>query len=115
MENPVSALNISDFIWGIADDALRDVYVRDRPENTDPRDTERVLHFYYGGGNAFLGSEALPHAPDAWYDPAEVKIGYEISFTRHFYKAKPLLYARGNTRGHSRPRARDGGPVVANA
>ena len=27
-EKPVSALNISSFIWGIADDVLRDVYVR---------------------------------------------------------------------------------------
>ena len=26
--------------------------------------------------------EVLPYAPDAWYDPASVKIGYEISFTR---------------------------------
>ena len=26
----------------------------------------------------------LPYAPDAWYVPESVKIGYEISFTRHF-------------------------------
>ena len=32
----------------------------------------------------------LPYAPDAWYDPASVKIGYEISFTRYFYKPKPM-------------------------
>ena len=35
--------------------------------------------------------EALPYAPDAWYDAASVKVGYEISFTRHFYKAQPVL------------------------
>ena len=34
--------------------------------------------------------KVLPYAPDAWYDPASVKIGYEISFTRHFYKPQPL-------------------------
>ena len=28
--------------------------------------------------------------PDAWYDPASIKIGYEISFTRDFYKPQPL-------------------------
>ncbi len=28
--------------------------------------------------------------PDAWYDPARLKIGYEISFTRYFYKPQPL-------------------------
>ena len=32
----------------------------------------------------------LPYAQDAWYTPARVKIGYEISFTRYFYKPKPL-------------------------
>jgi type I restriction enzyme M protein len=39
---------------------------------------------------AFLRREVLPYAPDAWYDPAKVKIGYEISFTRYFYKPQPL-------------------------
>jgi type I restriction enzyme M protein len=32
----------------------------------------------------------LPYAPDAWVDPSKTQIGYEISFTRHFYKPKPL-------------------------
>ena len=32
----------------------------------------------------------LPYAPDAWYLPSSVKIGYEISFTRYFYKPLPL-------------------------
>ena len=32
----------------------------------------------------------LPYAPDAWYVPGSVKIGYEISFTRYFYKPKAL-------------------------
>ena len=28
--------------------------------------------------------------PDAWIDEPSTKIGYEISFTRYFYKPKPL-------------------------
>ena len=40
--------------------------------------------------DAFLEREVLPYAPDAWYDPASIKIGYEISFTREFYKPQPL-------------------------
>ena len=32
----------------------------------------------------------LPHAPDAWYVPGSVKTGYEVSFTRYFYKPQPL-------------------------
>ncbi len=43
-----------------------------------------------GGVEAFLEREVLPYAPDAWYDPASIKIGYEISFTREFYKPQPL-------------------------
>ena len=43
-----------------------------------------------GGIDAFLRREVLPYAPDAWYAPDSVKVGYEISFTRHFYKPQPL-------------------------
>ena len=39
---------------------------------------------------AFLWRELLPYAPDAWYGPDSVKIGYEISLTRLFYKPQPL-------------------------
>lgn len=39
---------------------------------------------------AFLRREVLPYAPDAWYDPASVKVGYEISFNRYFYKPNAL-------------------------
>jgi len=38
----------------------------------------------------FLRREVIPYAPDAWYDPSSVKIGYEISFNRYFYKPKAL-------------------------
>ena len=32
----------------------------------------------------------LPYAADAWYQPDSVKTGYEISFTRYFYKPQPM-------------------------
>jgi len=56
----------------------------------DLRDTEQVPLLYDGGIEVFLRNEVLPYAADSWYDPASVKIGYEISFTRYFYKPKPL-------------------------
>ena len=28
--------------------------------------------------------------PDAWFDPDSVRVGYEVSFTRYFYKPQPL-------------------------
>ena len=56
----------------------------------DLRDSEQVPLIEDGGIDAFLRREVLPHAADAWYDPASVKTGYEISFTRYFYKPQPL-------------------------
>lgn len=52
------------------------------------RDTENVplkedIHDYFE-------REVKPHVPDAWIDESKTKIGYEIPFTRHFYKYQPL-------------------------
>ena len=58
--------------------------------DTDLRDTEQVPLLHEGGIEAFIRREVLPYAPDAWYDAASVKIGYEVSFTRYFYKPQPL-------------------------
>lgn len=38
----------------------------------------------------YFKHEVLPHLPDAWIDHAKTKVGYEINFTRYFYKYKPL-------------------------
>jgi type I restriction enzyme M protein len=56
----------------------------------DLRDTEQVPLLEGGGIEAFLRREVLPHTADAWYVPDSVKTGYEINFTRHFYKPLPL-------------------------
>lgn len=37
----------------------------------------------------FVAREVLPFAPDAWVDDSKTKIGYEIPFTRQFYKYVP--------------------------
>ena len=58
--------------------------------DTDLRDTEQIPLLYDVGIEGFLLSEVLPYAPDAWYNADSVKIGYEISFTRHFYKPQPM-------------------------
>ena len=56
----------------------------------DLRDTEQIPLQEAGGIDAFLRREVLPYAPYAWYPPDSVKIGYEISFTRYFYKPQPM-------------------------
>ncbi|MBF0192741.1 MAG: SAM-dependent DNA methyltransferase [Magnetococcales bacterium] len=58
--------------------------------DTDLRDTEQIPFLEEGGIEAFIRREVLPHAPDAWIDAGKTTIGYEISFTRHFYKPQPL-------------------------
>ncbi len=58
--------------------------------DTDLRDTEQVPLLEEGGIEAFFRREVLPHVPDAWIEKDATKIGYEISFTRYFYKPQPL-------------------------
>jgi type I restriction enzyme M protein len=58
--------------------------------DTDLRDTEQVPLLEEGGVEAFIRREVLPYTPDAWVNSGATKIGYEISFTRHFYKPQPL-------------------------
>jgi type I restriction enzyme M protein len=58
--------------------------------DSDLRDTETVPLKEPGGIEAFIRREVLPHAPDAWIDEGKTTIGYEISFTRYFYRPLPL-------------------------
>ena len=58
--------------------------------DTDLRDTEEIPLQEDGGIEAFLRREVLPYAADAWYQPDSVRIGYEISFTRYFYKPQSM-------------------------
>lgn len=54
------------------------------------RDTEIVPFNYEGGILAFMQNEVLPYAPDAYINEKVIKIGYEVSFTKHFYKPVAL-------------------------
>lgn len=52
----------------------------------DKIDTEQIPFSYEGGISAFMEKEVFPFAPDAWIDEKKVQIGYELSFTKYFYK-----------------------------
>lgn len=54
--------------------------------NKELTDTEQIPFTYEGGIEAFFEKEVKPFAPDAWIDEKQTKIGYEISFTKYFYK-----------------------------
>lgn len=84
---------------GIQPDPLRGLFettidgnpaVVEYEPDTELRDTEQIPLTEEGGIDTFLKREVFPHANDAWYVESSVIIGYEISFTRYFYKQKPL-------------------------
>lgn len=54
------------------------------------KDTEIVPLTYNGGIEAYLKNEVYTYAPNAVYDEKKTKIGYEISFTKYFYKPVEL-------------------------
>jgi type I restriction enzyme M protein len=65
---------------------------KDKQGNPKPdsslRDTERVplgvdIDEYYE-------NEVKPHLPTSWVDPNKSQVGYEINFTKYFYKFKSL-------------------------
>lgn len=56
--------------------------------DSDLRDTENVP--LKEDITEYMEREVLPHVPDAWVDKSKTKIGYEVSFTRYFYKYTQL-------------------------
>lgn len=71
----------------------------DKKGNPEPdtslRDTENVPFGSEGEAAqgktiaAYFDREVKPHVPNAWIDHTKTKTGYEIPFTRHFYKYIP--------------------------
>lgn len=60
-----------------------------KPEpNPDLRDYENVP--LNEDKYEYFEREVKPHLPQAWIDEKKTKVGYEISFTKYFYKYKPL-------------------------
>jgi hypothetical protein len=81
----------------------------------DLRDSEQVPLLEEGGVDAFMEREVLPHVPDAWYDPSSERIGYEISFTRHFLQATTVALARRDSCRHRGAGARGRRPARPSA
>lgn len=65
---------------------------RDKKGNPEPdtelRDIEQIP--FKDDIEEYFKREVLPYAPDAWIDEDKTKIGYEIPFTRYFYKYEEL-------------------------
>lgn len=52
--------------------------------DTSLRDTENIP--FTEDTEAYMNKNVYPYAPDAWIDEKKSKVGYEIPFTREFYK-----------------------------
>ena len=78
-------------LYGLYDTMIdgKKVVVEYEPD-TNLRDSEQVPLLEDGGIAAFIEREVLPYTPDAWVDGSKTQIGYEISFTKHFYKPIPM-------------------------
>lgn len=87
-----SALSVA-FVWK---DERAEPVVKKRGANgavvyeadADLRDTENVP--LKDDVDAYFAREVLPFVPDAWIDHDKTVVGYEISFTKVFYKYQPL-------------------------
>jgi type I restriction enzyme M protein len=75
------------FFEAVIDDKMMTV---EYEADSDLSDFENVPLKEEGGVESFIAREVLPYSPDAWVDPKSEKIGYELSFTRHFYKPVEL-------------------------
>lgn len=53
-------------------------------------DIEIVPFTYEGGIDGFIEHEVKPYAPDAYVDEDKTQIGYEINFSKYFYKPTKL-------------------------
>ena len=66
--------------------------VKDRQGNIKPdpskRDTERVA--LSESIEKYFETEVKSAVPDSWMDRSKDKVGYEINFTKYFYKFRPL-------------------------
>ena len=74
--------------------------VRDKKGNPKPdsklRDSERVPKSQ--DIEQYFTREVEPHLPNSWIDFDKSKVGYEINFTKYFYKYKPLRSSEDVTR-----------------
>ena len=67
------------------DEAGNPILKKGKPQpDTSLRDTENIP--YKEDIEEYMQKNVYPYAPDAWIDEKKSKIGYEIPFTREFYK-----------------------------
>lgn len=70
--------------------AMPEAYVKPTDKSSgfapDPELKDSEIIPWKTDPNEFLEANVRPYAPDFWYNESETKIGYEIPFTREFYR-----------------------------
>ncbi len=84
----LNASQIKNLVAGLAEHDDEAPFVLDTKgkltADTSLRDTENIPLSV--DINVFVAREIAPHLTDFWLDRSKDKVGYEIPFTRHFYK-----------------------------
>ena len=69
----------------LVDEAGKPILKKGQPQaDSSKRDTESIP--WTEDIEVYMQKNVLPYAPDAWIDTKKTKVGYEIPFTREFYK-----------------------------
>ncbi len=69
----------------LTDDSGKPILKKGKPQaDSAKRDTESIP--WKEDVDEYMKKNVYPYAPDAWIDEKKTKIGYEIPFTREFYK-----------------------------
>lgn len=72
----------------ITDNDGNPILKKGKPQaDSDKRDSETIP--WKEDVEVYMKKNVYPYAPDAWIDEKKTKIGYEIPFTREFYKYVP--------------------------
>ncbi|KAB0577025.1 SAM-dependent DNA methyltransferase [Fusobacterium naviforme] len=82
---------VRDFLTQIDETAEAVLDSKENPEaDKNLKDTEQIPLLYEGGIESYWKNEIKPYVPDSWIDEKSIGIGYELSFTKYFYKPLEL-------------------------
>lgn len=82
---------VRDFLTQIDETAEAVLDSKGNPEaDKNLKDTEQIPLLYEGGIESYWKNEIKPYVPDSWIDEKSIGIGYELSFTKYFYKPLEL-------------------------
>ncbi|ENZ13230.1 HsdM family class I SAM-dependent methyltransferase [Enterocloster clostridioformis] len=82
---------LRDFLTEIDEAAEAVLDSKGNPEaDKNLKDNEQIPLLYEGGIESYWENEIKPYVPDSWIDEKSIGIGYELSFTKYFYKPLEL-------------------------